>query len=97
MRGFRPRCFGASNGVRILNSLTGAQVGSLFAGQQFTYGVNLDFGGGAASSVYAVTWPAGVTYGISLATMAQNFTFALGGATSSWIFPTGNGFIASTS
>ncbi len=83
---------GAHNGLRVLNSVTGAQVASLLAGSQLDYGVNLDFGGGVASSVYTVT-VGGVATGIDLATMTVKWNTTIG-ATSNWIFPTGNGFIA---
>lgn|GEM_PF-3178827 len=85
---------GAHNGLRVLNSVTGAQTSSLLSGVQLDYGVNLDFTGGVASSVMTVS-AGGVAYGISLATEAQVWTTNLGGGTSSWLFPTGGGFIAS--
>ncbi len=84
----------AHNGLRILNSLTGAQVGSLLGGVALDFGVNLDFAGGTAVAAYTVS-ATGTAYGISLATMTQTWSFALPGPTSTWIFPTGNGFIAS--
>ena len=83
---------GANNGLRILDSVTGAQVASMLVGESLQYGVNLDFVSGVATSVYAVS-VGGTAYGINLATMTQTFSSSIG-ATSSWIFPTGNGFVA---
>lgn len=87
---------GAHNGLRILNSVTGVQTSSQLVGATLDYGVNFDFVAGKAETAVTVT-AAGVAYGIALATETQVWTTNLGGSTSSWLFPTGGGFIASMS
>lgn len=77
--------------VRVLSSLTGALVTSLSLGDIDT-GVNLDF---QSQQAYLVT-NAGMAYGLSLSTLAVVWSANIG-ATSSWVYPTGNGFIASLS
>jgi hypothetical protein len=83
---------GGQASLRVLNSLTGAQLAALSLGD-LDYGVNLDFVGGQAVTAYTIN-TAGVAYGVSLTTLATVWSSNIGVA-STWIFPTGNGFIAS--
>ncbi|MFT3841405.1 MAG: PQQ-binding-like beta-propeller repeat protein [Myxococcaceae bacterium] len=80
---------GAQTSLRVLNSLTGAQLAALNVGD-VDFGVNLDF---SSNQAYLVN-NAGTAYGISLTSLAVVWSSTVG-ATSSWIYPTGNGFIAS--
>lgn len=79
-------------GMRVLNSLTGAQVASFNSGN-FEFGVNLRFQGGQATQAVAVT-NVGVVYGYTLATMTQAWTFNLGSATTAYVVPLADGYLA---
>lgn len=77
--------------VRVLNSLTGAQVAALSLGDIDT-GVVKDF---LSNQAYVVN-NSGTAYGIDLASMSVVWNASVG-ATSSYLYPLGNGFIASVS
>jgi hypothetical protein len=83
----------AHNGLRILSSVTGKEISRLLPGIALDQGVNLDFSGGTAVSAFTIS-STGTAYGINLATRTLTWTAAVG-ATSTWIYPTGNGFLAS--
>jgi|CXWL01.1.fsa_nt_gi hypothetical protein len=81
--------------VRVLSTLTGqsvltpAQESALALGD-IDYGLNRDF---ASNQVYVIN-NAGTAYGINMTTFAVAWTSPIG-ATTSYIWPLGNGFLAS--
>ncbi|MBK7862740.1 MAG: hypothetical protein IPJ65_29845 [Archangiaceae bacterium] len=84
---------GTSNSVRVLSTLTGAQVGMVNLGA-IDYGINLRFVGGVATEAVTIT-TAGTVYGIDLTSMAIKWSRALGTTATAWAFPINSGFIAS--
>ena len=80
---------GTQASLRVLNSLTGAEVQRASLGDIDT-GVVKDFGSNQAFMINT----AGIAYGYNLNTGAQEWSANVG-AVSSYPYPTGNGFIAS--
>ncbi len=76
--------------LRILDSTTGTEAFTGLNLSNIDTGANIDF---QSNQAYVVN-TGGTAYGVSLATGAQVWSSNIG-ATTSWIFPVGNGFIAS--